>query len=83
MELLGGYLSIVGTVVFLYCVVDSFLARQLVTKQPAVRFVGSPFKLVPRFVLNFFFALSAVDLIERGYRKVSVYLLPKCLRHDW
>ncbi|KAI1373130.1 putative cytochrome P450 [Hypoxylon crocopeplum] len=68
MEGINGYF-VFPFIFLLYCVVDGLRTRKLIGKQADKPFVGSPFTLTPRFILNFLFAAKAAELVERGYRK--------------
>ncbi|RYP77685.1 hypothetical protein DL771_001053 [Monosporascus sp. 5C6A] len=65
---IGGYFAF-PFIFLVYCIADGFLTRKLIRKQADKPFVGSPFTLTPRFILNLLFAAKAVDIVERGYRK--------------
>lgn len=47
------------------------MARKSIRKNPDIPFIGSPFTVIPRFLLNLLFAAKAADIVEWGYQKVS------------
>ncbi|KAI0198931.1 putative cytochrome P450 [Astrocystis sublimbata] len=54
-----------------YCVFDGLLTIVLIAKLPGKPFVGSRFQLTPRFLLNLSFAIDALKVVERGYRRFA------------
>jgi hypothetical protein len=56
-------------VLLAYCFADTISTWRLVNKRTTYPLVGSPFSLVPQFILNLLYAWKATSLAELGFHR--------------
>ncbi|KAL9036240.1 MAG: hypothetical protein Q9180_004413, partial [Flavoplaca navasiana] len=64
-----------------YLVVELVITRQLIRKQADYPIVGRHSHLIPRIILNLYFAGSAVKILDLGYRKFKDHVF-RLIRND-
>ncbi|OTB17447.1 hypothetical protein K445DRAFT_310865 [Daldinia sp. EC12] len=65
----SNYWAVPFVIFFLYCIYDAWMSRKLIRKNPDIPFIGSPFTVTPRFVLNLLYAAKGADIAKWGYQK--------------